>query len=182
MKNATRIQWVMLPIAVCAWAGILWFGWSILQDEESRSFRITAVQETQDKVAVATRLRLIMQDTAVQRAQIDALLRTNIVSVVDMLESTGSAGVQVTVSDAHPESATVSRAIAGLTSLVATGFVVEAQGKFTDLIRVVQLLENLPIPSTIGRLEISRDSVSDTGAIWRMSAYVRVLAIPEVRQ
>ncbi len=180
MKNATRIQWIMLLLAVCAWAGVGWFGWYSSDETLNRVSRAVVTQDNENKNASAIRLRSALQDTLEQRTQIDALLHTNVVSVVNLLEAAGSAGVKVTVSDAHPETTGLSRAVAGITGLTATGFVVEARGKFEELMHVVQLLENLPVPSTIGRLELSRDPVGEgVGGLWNMSAYIRVLSTPD---
>ena len=122
-----------------------------------------------------------MQDTAEQRAT-----RFNsgmdVVSIVDMIEEVGKEGVRITVSNAIPENVPPSQA-AGGAGIIATGFVVEAQGRFSTLMRVVKLFETLPITSTLGRLDMERTAkpgnlgTSDT---WRMNAYIRVLTTADI--
>lgn len=186
MASIARIQWVVLALAVGAWAAVGWFGWSIMRDAENRSAEVIVVQDSEGKEAAAARLRLIMQDTVSQRAQIDSLLRTHVVTIVDLLEAAGNVGAKVTVSDAHPETTAVPRAISGVTGLSATGFVVEAHGSFSEIMQVVQLLENLPLPSMLGRVQLERDNRAATSTRaeltdWSLSVYVRVFNIPEAK-
>lgn len=181
--KVTYLVWILFPAAVLAWAAVGLFAWIIATDEVDRALYVQVMQETESKEAIATRLHAIVQDTAEQRAQLDSILRMDVVSIVDMIEEVGkAAGVRITVSNAIPENVPPSQA-AGGAGIIATGFVVEAQGRFSTLMRVVQLFETLPIPSTLGRLDMERTAkpgnlgTSDT---WRMNAYIRVLTTADI--
>ncbi len=176
--NILKFQWVFLFLAVSAWGGVAWFGMSLVQYEQSRSTQIVVVQETESKGAAAARLRSLMQDTAEDRAQLEALLHSDVISIVAFLERAGGGRVTVSVSDARPEGSAVPRTISKSTGITATGFTIEAGGSFSDLMRVVERLENLPLPSTIVRVELSENKNDQKKTTWSLSAHIRILSIP----
>jgi hypothetical protein len=109
--------------------------------------------------------------------QLDTVLDVDVISVVDMLEASGkAAGVKLVVSSVQPEGAPPLQG-AGTTQVIGTGFVVEAQGKFSSLMHVAQLFETLPVPSKVGRLDIEHINVAEqkTSGVWRMNVQVHIL-------
>ena len=184
MKNPiTYIQWIIFPVALLAWVAVGLFAWTISADEVDRTAHVIVTQDTENKGAVAARLHSIVQDTAAQRAQLDSALRVDVVSVVDMIDSVGkAAGVKTTVSNAQTEKAPSKQAAVG-PQIMATGFVIEAEGKFVTLMHVAQLFETLPVPSRLERLDITHAASSSPGVsdAWHMSAYLRVLTTSDIR-
>jgi len=176
----TYLTWLLFPLALLAWIAVGLFAWTIQGDEADRLLRTQTIQESESREATALRLHSIVQDTESERAQLDSLVTVDVVSVVDMLEETGkAAGVKVTVINVLPEG--VAAIGAGNANIVATGFVIEAHGRFSALMHVLQLLETLPIPSTLGRLDIELvPNPSGSSSTWGMNAYIRVLTAEEV--
>lgn len=182
-KTITYIEWIVFPLALFAWVAVGYFAWAISTDEADRTALVKITQVTESKGAVAVRLHAIVQDTAAQRAQLDSALRVDVVSVVDMIEAAGkAAGVNIAVSNAQPESAPSPKATRG-SQVMATGFAIEAEGKFPALMHAVQLFETLPVPSKLERLDIEHMASTSSRAshTWHMSAYIRVLTTPDVR-
>ena len=179
----THLAWLLFPMALLAWAAVGLFAWTIQSDEIDRALQVQTTQESEDREATAIRIHSIARDTVEERTQLDKIFRTDVVSIVDLIETTGTAaGVKVTVRNVIPESAPPTQAAASA-GIVATGFVIEAQGKFSTLMHVLQLFETLPIPSTLGRLDI--EYVPDSGgsglsSAWRLNAYIRVLTTSDV--
>lgn len=169
-------------MAFLAWAVVGLFAWTIQSDEVDRALYVQTTQESESKEASAIRLHSIAQDTREERATLEGIFRTDVVSIVNLIETTGkAAGVKVTVSSVIPESAPPTQAAASA-GIVATGFIIEAQGKFSALMHVLQLFETFPLPSTIGRLDIEyvpNARESGLSGIWRMNAYIRVLTTPD---
>ncbi len=179
MKNKTipYVALIIFPLVLFSWMAVGLFAWTISRDESARASRAQVTQDAQDKGAAATRLHSLVRETAAERAQLDSALRVDIVSIVDLIEAAGkAAGVVVIVSDVQPENVSLPQ-VAGGRKVSVTGFVVGAQGKFSLLMHVVQLLETLPVPSSIGRLDIEHKVSASPGVpdTWQMNAYIRVL-------
>ncbi len=169
----TYLTWPLFSLALLAWTGVALFAWTIRSDEADHMLRAQTLQEYESKETTAMRLHSIAQDTKEERAKLESIVRMDVVSIVNLIESTGkAAGVNVTVSNVIPEGEAGS-------GLVATGFVIEARGRFSTLMRVVQLFESIPISSTIGRLDIEYIPNQDVRA-WGMSAYIRVLTAEDI--
>lgn len=173
----THIAWPLVLIALLTWAAVGVFIWTVLSDETDRITRVQSAQEAEQKEASTLRLRAIAQDTLLNRTQLDAILDVDVISVVDMLEASGkAAGVKLVVSSVQPEGAPPLQG-AGSAQVIGTGFVVEAQGKFSSLLHAAQLFETLPVPSKVGRLDIEHINVADQKSldVWRMNVQVHTL-------
>lgn len=173
----TYLAWLLFPTAILAWIFVGLFAWTIQSDEADRVLHMQTIQESESKEVAAIRLHSIVQDTREERTKLENIFRMDVVSVVNLIEATGkAAGVKVTVSNVIPESAPPTQTAASA-GIIATGFVIEAQGKFSTLMHALQLLETLPVPSTIGRFDIEYISNAGSGSsgVWSMNAYIRVL-------
>jgi hypothetical protein len=178
----TSFAWPLLIFAVLAWAAVGIFAWTILSDEADRVVRVQNAQEAEQKEASAKRLHAIAQDTEFTRGQLDDILDVDVISVVDMIEAAGkAAGVKLVVSSVQPENAPPLQG-RGTSQVIATGFVVEAQGRFASLMHAVQLFETLPVPAKVGRLDIERIQVGDTGTsdMWRLNAQIHMLTTSDI--
>jgi hypothetical protein len=172
------LAWLLFPTAIAVWAAVGLFVWTIASDEADRAFDVRIVQESETKAASAIRLRAIAQDTVAERAKLESFFHADIVSIVNMIEAVGKAAeVKVTVSNVIPEN--VPSQVAGNAKIVATGFVIEADGRFSALMHVLRLFETLPIPSVLGRLDMEHNpSAAGSGSsdTWHMNVYIRVLS------
>ena len=166
---------------VLAWAAVVYFAWTIRSDEIARAASIQNIQESSVKGASAVRMHALAEETTKERAQLEELLKGDVVSIANMIEAVGkTVGVEMKLGAAQQESAPTSDANVRIN---AVGFVVEAQGKFSALMRAAQMFETLPIPSSIIRLDIERTPNSARGsaaASWHMNAYIRVLTTADI--
>lgn len=172
MKNLSFISWIALALAFCAWAGVVFFALHIQAAEVARATALTNAQQSSTVQYSSVRMHATAQDTAGERSALQQSLASDIVTVVTLLEGVGkTAGATFKLSGALPEAAP-----AGLpagSSIQAVGFAIEADGKFAALMRVVQLLETLPVPSSVVRFDLQHTpGGSDT---WHLSIYVKVL-------
>ncbi|MEK7133807.1 MAG: hypothetical protein AAB804_01925 [Patescibacteria group bacterium] len=171
------IGWPLLLLTVLVWVGVGMFAQTILADEESQVFRMQQTQEAENKDASTIRLHALAQDTEQKRGQLDAILRVDVVSIVDMIEAAGkAAGVKLIVNNAQPENTPLPQTANG-TQVIVTGFVVEAQGTFASLMHLIRLFETFPLPSKIGRFDMERISATGPGTSggWRINAHIRIL-------
>ena len=176
MMRISFIAWSTLILALIAWGGVGFFAWTISGEEGGRVSRLTASQHSMSDAANAARAHALAQDTAEARGALTGLLNVDVVSVADTVESAGRGiGVQTKVASVLPEAAPPS---SGGPPVHAVGFVVTADGKFSSLMRAVQLFETLPIPSQVERLDISQTPNSgdaSTPDSWHINIYIRVL-------
>ncbi len=92
----TYIAWPLVLTAVCAWAVVGLFLWTILSDETDRVRRVQSMQDAERQVSTALRLHAVAQDTESTRKQLDDALRVGVVSLVEMIEASGKeAGVKL---------------------------------------------------------------------------------------
>lgn len=160
----------MLVLALLAWAGVGYFAWTISADEARRITDIQTAQQSALRHDVAIRLHALVQDTAADRAQLETLLTTDIVSAVELIEGAGkAAGINAQLGNAAPESAPTTPNL----SVDAVGFVVAGEGTFPKLMHALWLFETLPLPSSIRRFDL--EHLPDAGTSWTMNTSIRLL-------
>ena len=172
MKNLSLISWIVFALALCAWVGVGFFALRIQTAESDYASALANAQQSSTAQYSSVRMHAMAQDTTPERTALEQLLASDVVSVVTLLEGVGkTAGTTLKLSGALPETPP-----AGLpqgSPIQAVGFAVEADGKFAALMRVVQLLENLPVPSSVVRLDVQH--ASGGGDVWHLSVYIKVL-------
>ena len=176
-RTSTAISVVVLALA--AWGLVGYFAWTITRDEDKRVMDGREAQLVAIQNAQAIRTHALALDTATDGAKLKNLLDLDVVSVSNMIEEAGrSAGVKVKLGNAQPERGATSD---GLT-IRAVGFIITADGKFSELLRAARLFEALPIPSSVTRLDIERAPASFGGApsAWHLNAYIRVLTTSDI--
>ncbi|MDO8514407.1 MAG: hypothetical protein Q7S50_02590 [bacterium] len=181
MDRFSYIALCTLGALVLAWAAVGYFAWTIHSDEIARTVYVEDIQQSSMKDASAVRAHALAEETVKERTQLDELLKVDVVSIANMIESVGKAvGVEMKLGAAQPENAPASDTSIRIN---AVGFVVEAQGKFSALMRAVQLFETLPVPSSVLRIDIERTPSSGSGsalAPWHMNVYIRVLTTADI--
>lgn len=171
----TYLAWFALLLAILLWGAVLYTAMAI-RTEAIASADSAARSETQvDKAAYTQRIAALATDTAQERAALDTLVQSDIVSIIDIIEAAGkTARVQATVSDALPEGG--AQEMPGGSQLQVVSFIVQAQGSFSSLMRAISLFEHLPLPSSVGQVELQYLSTTDSRAQpWRMTVRIRVL-------
>lgn len=174
------LAWSLLPITLFAWCGVVYFGWSILHAESEYIATLEAIQQSSVAQSSAVRMHAIIEETAPQRERLDKLLAVDVVSAAALLQSVGKkTGVTVKLSGALPES-TASASAKG-PKIQAIGFALQADGSFAALMRTAKLLEALPIPSSVERLDLQTSTAAgQPSGSWHMSVYVRVLTTTNI--
>ena len=174
------LGWCLSALTFVALCLLALFAWNILGSASDRADATAQAQQASADQESLLRLHSLAIDTKDERAQLDALTHTDVVSIVNMIEAAGkSAGVNVQVSDALPVATPKAVSDKSTPPLQAVDFVLAAQGKFSALIGAIQLIENLPVPSSINQLDIALtldvQGASTSGGPWHMSVRLRVL-------
>lgn len=166
-------------LALMAWGAVGYFAWTIDADENQRAQSARDAQMTTIQNAQAIRTHALALDAALDGEKLKGLLDVDVVSASYLIEEVGRAtGVKVRLSAAQPEGNVES----GILPLKAVGIVVTADGRFSDLLRVVRLIETLPVPSSVTRLDIERapKSSGNTSGVWHLNVYVRILTTTQI--
>ncbi len=179
MLYRTSTAVLIATLALIAWGLVGYFAWTINVDEGKRLADAREAQMMTIANAHAVRTHALALDTAEESAQLKALLNVDIVSAAYMIEGVGRAsGITVKLGDALPEGTSVSDGSAPK----AVGFIVTADGRFTALLRAVRLLETLPVPSNVTRIDFehARGSSGAASNLWHMNVYVRILTTSDI--
>jgi len=181
MRLTTYIAWILLAAALVAWVGVGFFAWTIAGEESDRVARIDLAETSSMKLNSAIRMRALALDTKAERAQLERFLDVDVVSVANQIEAAGkAAGVTLKLGTVASGRGQV---VSGGAAIKTVEFSVDAEGKFSALMRAAEFFEALPVVSSLVRLDIERvpSSGGAPGAnSWRMNARIRVFTTSDI--
>ena len=182
LRRHALIGYLALVVALMAWASVNLGAWRLITIAGEHAADEARVRQSAADATYAARLNALANDTRADRDTLNVLTKVDIVSIVDMLDSTGkSAGVDVQVSDVTPDTAHPPSKTEPLIQSVS--FTLQAHGKFSALMRLLALLESLPLPSVMQGLDMSRDPSAQAGAPsmqWHMHARIQVYTSADI--
>ncbi len=167
--RTTLLSIASLLLAVTLWGafGYLFF---ILPRERAQYAEAlaTSAQEAV-RTESSARVKAIIQDTEIERAALVSLLQVPLIDAIKIVEDAARAGGARTVAigEATPLSTKNPSPVAPATTRVAV--VVQAEGTFAALVRVVSLFEVLTIPSTLDSFDLE-----ETEKGWRLTARLTI--------
>jgi len=178
MRRISFIAWFVLTLGVLAWVGVYYFADTISQEKGERAGILANAQQSSTLQAAAARTHSLVAGTVSERQALSGLFPTDVTSIAGAIAEAGkSAGVALQLSNAMPEASGAANS-SGPSPVNAVDFDVEGQGSFASLMRALALLEALPIPTSIQRLDIgntpSADGTTPT-SLWHMSVSIRAL-------
>lgn len=179
-KNIHALALSLLLLAVAAWGGVWYAGSYILNEAGRRASSASVADQQVDKVAFAQRVKALATDTKSDRDTLDALMSNDVVSIVNVIESVGkNAGVSTHVNDALPLGD--AQALPDGSSVRSVAFVVESQGSYASLVRLLDAFEHLNLPSSVEQVELQH-MPTEKGKIslWRLSTRIRVLTTSRI--
>lgn len=158
-------------VAVGAWIAVGLYGWSITRSEQEYVAQLRQLQESVVSHSSVARTHAVVSGTSAQRDQLDRFLNVDIISLTSIIQDVGkAAGVSLKLNGVMPD--TAPSAAAG-TSLNAVGLSLQADGTFSALMRTLQLLEQLPLPASVERVDLQGGERGNGGA-WHMNTYLKV--------
>ncbi|MEK7601166.1 MAG: hypothetical protein AAB480_01370 [Patescibacteria group bacterium] len=173
--RSTYIGWLSLCVAFGLWGAVIYAALSIQTQARVSATNVAQSEQQIDRAARMLRLSGLVADTKDERARLDSLIQSDVVSIVDTIEAAGAAArVKATVSDALPQG--VSRELPGGEPLQTVAFVVQAQGSFSSLMKLVALFEHLPLVSSVEEIDLEQSAgANPKTATWHLTARIRVL-------
>jgi hypothetical protein len=135
-KGIQLISWSLLALSILAWGGVWYAGSYLVREASVRASSASVADQQVDKIAFTQRLKTLASDTRQERGELDSLVSHDVVSIVNIIESTGSTlGVDVQVNDALPLG--VSQTLPDGSTVRAVAFVIESQGSYASLMRLL---------------------------------------------
>ena len=178
-RNTITFAWLFALLAVLAWAGVGLFAYEIGALEDARTADTQSSRQSSQQSVQASYLHGVVTSTVEQRAQLDTVITIDPASLANMIATAGtSAGVDLTISNTSAE--TVS-SVGGKTNAQGFSFLATSQGSFASVMYAAELLETLPIPSTVQGINLTHGSGSpgspgDSSA-WQVNAQVQILSV-----
>lgn len=185
MHKITLIAWGAITVSLIAWILTAMFTWTIFTEESERSALAGDAEAVAARETASLRLHALARDTKSAREELDALTKTEVLDIADMIEGVGkSTGVKIKINGAEPESIQ-QQPNAKVQALHAINFIVETEGAFTPLMHTVVLFENLPVLSSVQSLEFERVQNSESSAknkkpLWRLNARIKIMTVADI--
>ena len=169
-------SWIVLGAGIGAWILVFFFIWHIEEKKQLLRSSQASVARLESERTSSLQLVSMARDTKDVRSRLDALVRVEVVSMVDTIDTVGKdAGVFIQIGQAIPESAKNG-------PLRSVTFQMSAEGSFAALSRAIALFETLPIPSSVEQVRFTYTGGSDSGAKgrWHMSARLRIMTTADI--
>ena len=157
------------------------FAWNIWNEKASISSSTSDAETVTERQSASLRLHSLARETKSARDRLNSLTGSEVLGIANIIERVGkSTGVAVTIIGAT-QSAPSPKSKAPAPILHP----IEAEGSFASLMHTTQLLENLPILSSLQSLELNyvqtySDSVKTKKQAWRLSARIQVMTTANV--
>ena len=180
--QAAYVPWLVLAFALIAWGAVGYFAWSVSGAEAARVSRQTALAEEAAKFESDLRMHAIARETREERAALEKIARTDLLSIVEAIEMVGEdADVRVGILQIAAGDP-ISAASPDVPTIRPVNAVVEAQGAFGRLVHAAALLQVLPFPSEVYQMQFERIPPEAGGSAggWRFVARIRVLTTADI--
>jgi hypothetical protein len=172
-KRIIIIAWILMTLAFVAWAMVGYGANAIVFAADARAKNAKIALTKANQTALNQRVAALAQSTQEKREELSNIINTDLVQIINTIESVGaSVGVQTKVSDAAPSASVF---VSKTESLRGITFSVQTEGTFAQMMRTAHLYENLPLLSAIDNLEIERVQRSGgSQAPWAMVIRIKV--------
>lgn len=173
MKSLTYVSTLVLLVAVAAWAAVIYADSWIQETARQKGRLAITAEDKATSAAQLQRMQALAKDTAADRERLETFLGIDIVTLAEEIEDAGAElGINTSV-------ATV---LSGATTEMPTGealreatFIVQAQGTFSGLVRLVKLFEQFPAFSSVQQFELQRAGDASSAAPWRATIRLKIL-------
>ncbi len=177
------MSWVALVGVLCVWAGVVLFAWYVFQLHTARVAYVSSVGLSTTKQIVAARMHVLARETSGERAALEGSENADVLSVVSVIESTGTAaGVKVQVSDVQTVRTVPGKG--GAPAFNVIGFQIQSQGSFSSMMQVAEMLESLPLPTDIDQLDLGRSPIRNdpesAKALWHLNIHLKLVTTASV--
>ena len=175
-NSLTIGSWAALLFAILAWCGVALLAYELVQMQSERAAYLSNAAAANFQQGQAARLLALVRETETDRAVLWNAASIDLLTAVNAIESLSSPNVRVRVTDAQAEKAAVKSSTSTVDAVMLN---VTAEGPFSALMNIMQLLETMPLATTIQGMGVSRAPVDlsekSTNIIWTLNVRVRFL-------
>ncbi len=179
-KQIKLISIISIIVALAMWAGVIFASQMIRSTAIQRSNDTQAALTKANQAALNKKVAALAESTKEKRDELAGLAGTDVVAVVDVIDSVAKAsGITAKVSDA---------AVGGTQQLGKTGdtlravvFNVQGDGTFAQIMHAASLYEKLPLLASIDQMDIEKIQSTDPKApTWHIAVRIRVQTLISV--
>ena len=160
MKSLGYISWLVLIVSFLAWGAVAYAGMWLVERAREEGKRAMSAEAQASSAAYLSRLQALSLDTKADREQLEAFVRSDIVALASGSEKAGRAGGGTD--------------IPGGDSLKIASFMIQAEGSFSGLVRLVKVLEKYPAFSSIEQFEFDQVGEPGSAAGWRANIRLHI--------
>ena len=172
MKSLGYISWLVLIVSFLAWGAVAYAGMWLVERAREEGKRAMSAEAQASSAAYLSRLQALSLDTKADREQLEAFVRSDIVALASGIEKAGrDVGVRAKVNSAQESGGTD---IPGGDSLKIASFMIQAEGSFSGLVRLVKVLEKYPAFSSIEQFEFDQVGEPGSAAGWRANIRLHI--------
>jgi len=147
---------VALIFAILAWCAAGYFFYVVMQMQAERAAYAADAATVNLEEGQAAQLHAVARQTVADRATLDATANVDLLSAVNLIESVSASGTPVHVISAQ----TVRAALKNSPQQInVVDLIAQAQGNFASVVRVMRMLETLPLTTTVQEVDLTRPSV-----------------------
>lgn len=159
---------VILTIAL--WGVVLYGVLDVQARAQSQALEAQQRLTKKNQETLNRNVSSLITRTEKDRARLESVVGADPVAIISVIEAAGwSAGITSKVTDGVAESP---RELIDKETIRPIVFSVQGTGSLEDVLQAVRLYEQLPYPSTVDSIEITREVAS--AGTWRLSARIRV--------
>lgn len=168
--------WVSLLVAAALWGAVFYAYTDVERRKNANLGIISGAKEGALREMTSTRLRGLMAESQSDREAMEAIVSTDIVAIVNAIESAGrAAGTELEISSATPEkSKEASNYVAGVT------FTIQAKGSYEGVARLLTLLGTLPVPVRINQFDMVLEDGDVKQQAWRTNIRMHALTASKI--
>jgi hypothetical protein len=159
-KQITTGSWVALVIAVLSWCGVAYFTYVLVQMQAEHSANVADAAVANMQEGQSAQLRALARETEDDRAALISATNIDLITAVNSIESLNASSTPVQVTSAQPIK---SNNKSGAQPVNVVDLTVETDGQFSSVMRVVQMLETLPLATVVQEVDINRKESVTTG-------------------
>jgi len=168
----------MMIIGCGAWVGVWRMHGYINESLAQYQAELSTRESANAREAAQARIRSLAEETKSKRALLAEQVTIDPIAATKIIESVGPAArVTLRVSDASAETVPLPPGSAAH-PLKVVGFLVEATGSFSAIMKAARMLETLPLPTAVRQLDIAQvpaDQNTKGPPQWRLHMRLRLL-------
>jgi hypothetical protein len=159
-KHIAKSSWIALAIAILSWSGVAFFAFFLVQMQAEHSANIAEAAAASTQEGQSAQLRALARETEDDRVALNSATNVDLLTAVNTIEAVNASGTSARVTNAQPIKSS------GKASVQQVNIVelnIETDGDFSSVMKVVQMLEALPLATMVQEVDLNRKQSVSVG-------------------